>query len=153
MPNAYRPKSTAPACAGKNTPAISMYTGSLALHDMNGLMSTVIMRLLRLSIVREAMIAGTLHPNPMIRGMNDLPCRPMQCIILSIMNAALAMYPESSMNDMHRKSIRILGRNTITPPTPPMMPSTIRSLRAPSGIVLPMSEPKASTPASIQPIG
>ena len=35
-----------------------MNTGSRALHDMNGFISMVISRLLRLSIVREAMIAG-----------------------------------------------------------------------------------------------
>ena len=57
---------------------------------MNGVISTVMSRLLRLSIVREAMTAGTLHPNPITSGMNDLPCRPMQCITLSMMKAARA---------------------------------------------------------------
>ena len=33
----------------------------------------VISLLLRLSIVRQAMMAGTLQPKPMMSGMNDLP--------------------------------------------------------------------------------
>jgi hypothetical protein len=33
----------------------------------------VISLLFRLSMVRVASIAGTLHPNPMIIGMNDFP--------------------------------------------------------------------------------
>ena len=57
---------------------------------MKGVMSMVISLLLRLSIVRQAMMAGTLQPKPMISGMNDLPCRPMRCITRSMMNAARA---------------------------------------------------------------
>ena len=53
-------------------------------------MSMVIRRLLRLSMVRQAMIAGTLQPKPMISGMNDFPCTPMRCITRSMMNAARA---------------------------------------------------------------
>jgi hypothetical protein len=37
------------------------------------MISIVIRRLLRLSIVLVAIMAGTLQPNPMIIGMNDLP--------------------------------------------------------------------------------
>ena len=76
--------------------------GSLAEHDMNGLIRIVIMRLLRLSMERDARIAGTLHPKPMMRGINDFPCSPMRCITLSMMNAARAIYPESSMNEMQK---------------------------------------------------
>ena len=68
---------------------------------MNGFISMVISRLLRLSIVREAMIAGTLQPNPMTSGINDFPCRPTRCINLSMMKAARAIYPESSISDMN----------------------------------------------------
>ena len=57
---------------------------------MNGVMSMVIRLLLRLSMVRQAMIAGTLQPKPMISGMNDFPCTPMRCITRSMMNAARA---------------------------------------------------------------
>ena len=49
------------------------------------------MRLLRLSIVRVAMTAGTLQPNPITKGMNDLPCNPILCMILSMMKAARAI--------------------------------------------------------------
>ena len=101
----------------------------------------VINLLLRLSMVRVAMMAGTLHPNPMTRGMNDLPCRPTKCINLSMMKAARAMYPESSMSEMKRYSMSMLGRNTATAPTPPMMPSTTRSRRAPSPMTPPMVWP------------
>ena len=68
-----------------------MSTGRRALHDMNGVTSIVIMRLLWLSMVRDAIIAGTLQPNPISMGMNDLPCSPILCIRRSIMNAARAM--------------------------------------------------------------
>ena len=40
---------------------------------------------------RVAMTAGTLQPNPITKGMNDLPCNPILCMILSMMKAALAM--------------------------------------------------------------
>ena len=74
--------------------------GRRAPHDMNGSMSIVIRRLEWLSMVRVAMIAGTLHPNPITSGMNDFPWSPILCIILSIMKAARAIYPESSINEM-----------------------------------------------------
>ena len=67
------------------------YTGNRALHDIKGLMSIVMMRLLRLSMVRVAIMAGTLQPNPIINGMNDFPCRPTLCMILSMINAARAI--------------------------------------------------------------
>ena len=40
---------------------------------MNGVISTVIIFDERLSMERAAMIAGTLQPNPIMSGMNDLP--------------------------------------------------------------------------------
>ena len=58
---------------------------------MKGLIRIVIRRLLWLSIVRVAMMAGTLQPKPMSIGMNDLPCRPMRCMRRSMMKAARAM--------------------------------------------------------------
>ena len=56
-----------------------------------GSTSIVISRDRLLSMVRVAIIAGTLQPNPIISGMNDLPCKPILCINLSIMNAARAI--------------------------------------------------------------
>ncbi len=72
--------STVPARCGKKVPANRMNTGSRALHDMNGFINMVINRLLRLSMVRVAIIAGTLQPKPMTKGMNDLPCSPAKCM-------------------------------------------------------------------------
>ena len=51
----------------------------------------VMMRLERLSIEREAMIDGTVHPKPITRGMNDFPWSPRRCITLSMMKAARAI--------------------------------------------------------------
>ena len=65
-----------------------------------GSTSMVISRERRLSMVRVAITAGTLQPNPIINGINDLPCSPMPCISLSMMKAARAIYPESSINEM-----------------------------------------------------
>jgi len=57
---------------------------------MKGVMSTVMSLLERLSIVRVAIMAGTLQPKPITSGMNDLPCSPMRCITRSMMKAARA---------------------------------------------------------------
>ncbi|KAF5043598.1 hypothetical protein DSECCO2_500680 [anaerobic digester metagenome] len=67
-----------------------MYTGSLALQDMNGFTRIVINRSLSPSIVRAAMIPGTLHPNPISIGMNAFPGSPMAYMSRSMMNAARA---------------------------------------------------------------
>ena len=58
---------------------------------MNGTTSMVTSLLRLLSMVRVAMMAGTLQPKPMMRGMKDLPWRPMRCMNLSMMKAARAM--------------------------------------------------------------
>ena len=84
----------------------------------------------------EDIIEGTVHPNPITRGMNDFPCKPILCIILSIIKATLAIYPESSINEIKKYNINILGKNTITPPTPPIIPSTTKSCNIPSGKIL-----------------
>ena len=47
----------------------------------------------------------------------------------------------------------ICGRKTITPPTPAMIPSTMRSRSGPSLITPPTHSPRAFTPASIRSIG
>ena len=57
------------------------------------------------------------------------------------------------MNEMNMYRIKIFGRKTITPPTPPMMPSTKRSFNAPSAMCSRMSPPIHSTNASIHSIG
>ena len=82
---------TVPASFPKNVPASSAYTGSLAPHDMKGAISTVTRRFLGSSMVLVAMMAGTLHPKPIISGMKDFPCNPSLLMNLSMMNAALAI--------------------------------------------------------------
>ena len=47
----------------------------------------------------------------------------------------------------------MLGRNTITPPTPPITPSMSISFTGPSGMYVLMRSPINPTPASIQSIG
>ena len=84
-------KMTVPACREKKAAVRRVYTGSLALQDIRGLISMVSILSLLLSSVRVAMMAGTLHPNPISIGMKDLPCRPSLCMALSIINAALAI--------------------------------------------------------------
>ena len=91
MPVPYKANKMVPGYCGKKAAINKIYTGSRALHDINGLMSMVSKRLFRYSIVLVAIIAGTLQPNPIINGMKDLPCRPILCITLSIMKAARAM--------------------------------------------------------------
>ena len=78
-------------CTEKNVPAIMIYIGSLAEQLMKGSIIMVMMRDRRLSMVRVAITAGTLQPKPMISGMNDLPCRPILCISLSMIKAARAI--------------------------------------------------------------
>ena len=70
-----------------------------------------------------------------------------------MMNAALAIYPESSRSDMNIYSSMMLGRNTRTLPTPPMIPSTIRSLSQPSAMNEETNAPKFCTSHSIHLIG
>ena len=91
MPVKYKPKIPVPARPAKKVPASTIYTGSLAEHDMKGVIRMVSILSFSFSRVRVAMIAGTLHPNPMSMGIKDLPCRPEVCITLSIKNAALAI--------------------------------------------------------------
>ena len=91
IPVRYSPNRINAELFGKNAPIMIMYTGSRAEQDISGTMSIVMSLDFRSSIVRVAMIAGILHPNPIIIGINDFPWSPILCIMLSIMNAALAM--------------------------------------------------------------
>ena len=153
IPKKYIEKNAIAAYSRKNVDTNNTYIGNRAEHDINGLINIVMRRLLRLSIAREAMIAGTLQPKPITNGINDFPCNPMRCINLSIINAARAIYPESSINDIQKKSINIFGKKTITPPTPPITPSTTKSFNGPAGIMPSIAEDSQLTPNSIQCIG
>ncbi|OQA52416.1 MAG: hypothetical protein BWY45_03160 [Euryarchaeota archaeon ADurb.Bin294] len=123
IPRTYRKNITFPAAAPKNTPAKSTYTGSRAVQDMNGMVMMVIILSALLCRVLVAMIAGTLHPNPIRNGMNERPCRPTECISRSMTNAALARYPVSSRMESSRNRTNMLGTKTRTDPTPPITPS------------------------------
>jgi len=105
------------------------------------------------SIVRVAIIAGTLHPNPIMSGINDFPCSPILCISLSIIKAARAIYPVSSINEIKKNRIKILGKNTITPPIPLITPSISKSLNTPAVIILSRVFMSSPTPFSIQFMG
>ena len=59
----------------------------------------------------------------------------------------------SSINEIKKNRIKIFGRKTITSPTPPITPFTIKSLKGPSVKLLLISLESAATPASIQSIG
>ena len=69
--------------------------------------------------------AGTLHPKPRRSDMNDLPLNLNLTINLSMTNAALGRYPDSSMKPKARNIMNMFGTKTRTPPTPPMIPSDI----------------------------
>ena len=60
----------------KIAPANREIAGSFALHGIKLVVMTVIFRSRSLSIVREAMMPGTLHPVPISMGMKLLPERP-----------------------------------------------------------------------------
>ncbi|OPZ97524.1 MAG: hypothetical protein BWY70_01477 [Bacteroidetes bacterium ADurb.Bin408] len=105
------------------------------------------------SMVRVAIIAGTLQPKPMISGINDLPCKPILCMSLSIINTARAIYPVSSISEIKKNSSKILGRKTTTPPTPLMMPLISRSVSAPGGRRCESVDASHSKPDSIHIMG
>ena len=104
-------------------------------------------------MMRVAMMAGTLHPKPMTMGMKDLPCKPILCISLSMMKAARDIYPESSIKEIKKYRIRMLGRKTRTLPAPAMRPFTTRSFSQPSVMMAPTPSPNLPTSHSIQSIG
>ena len=58
---------------GKKAPTSNTNIGSLPAQDMKGISAMVIRRLLRLSMVRVAIMAGTLQPKPITMGMKLLP--------------------------------------------------------------------------------
>ena len=67
----------------------------------------VTMRSLRFSMVRVAMIPGIAQANEDINGRKDLPLIPSADMNLSIMKAALDMYPQSSSTAMKKNRMAI----------------------------------------------
>ena len=76
------------AFCGKKVPANRIYTGKRALHEINGFINMVIMRSFLFSKIRVDIMAGTLQPNPITKGIKDLPCNPILCIKLSRIKTA-----------------------------------------------------------------
>ena len=105
---------------------IKAMIGSLAPQGINVVVMMVILRSRWLSIVREAMIPGTPHPEPTSIGMKDLPERPNLLKILSSTKATRARYPQDSRNASKKNKTSIWGTKPNTAPTPPMMPSITR---------------------------
>ena len=58
--------------------------GSRALQDIKGVMSMVLYLSRLFSRAREAIMAGTVQPNPRIMGMKDRPESPSRPMMLSI---------------------------------------------------------------------
>lgn len=73
IPIVYIEKTIVPEIIGKKTPATNTYTGSLAAHDISGLIRMVVSLFDLPSIVRVAITAGTVQPKPSSNGMNDFP--------------------------------------------------------------------------------
>ena len=92
-------------------------------------MIKIVLRLsFTLSRALVAMTAGTVQPNPKSMGKNALPDSPTIPMVSFITYATLAIYPLSSRKARARNRIKILGRKVSIPPTPAMMPSTIREV-------------------------
>ena len=75
----------------KIAPATIAINGSFAPQGINVVVIIVILRSRSLSIVREAMIPGTPHPEPINIGIKDLPDKPKRRKIRSMINAIRAM--------------------------------------------------------------
>ena len=74
------------------TNAIKMvYTGSLALQLINGVIMMVSSRSFLFSIFRALMMAGTAQAKPLIMGITLLPLSPTLRMSLSVKKLILAM--------------------------------------------------------------
>ena len=109
-------------------PDIAIKIGSLAPHEKKGI--TLIVAILSSSSAKVLVliIAGTLHPNPIIIGRNALPDKPNFLNILSRINAIRAIYPVSSNIEKNKNNNNICGTKDNTENTPARTPSTIRPL-------------------------
>ena len=80
------------------------------------------MRSLARSIVRVAIMAGTLQPKPTKSGTKALPGSPSARIRRSITNAARAMYPDSSKMAKNRNMKKTTGMKVEMVCRPPPIP-------------------------------
>ena len=85
---------------------------------INGVRSIVILLSLSLGRVLVDITAGTVQPNPIRSGTMLRPERPIFLSNLSITNATLAIYPESSISDRKKNKVMIIGMKLRTLPTP-----------------------------------
>ena len=88
-------------------PATSAITGSFAPQGTKVDVIMVIRRFLSSSMVLVAMMAGTPQPEEISSGIKLFPDNPNLRKIRSMINATLAMYPQSSRTDKNRKRIAI----------------------------------------------
>lgn len=93
---------------------------------MKGVNNIAIFRSLEEGNVLVDITAGTVHPNPINIGTIDFPDRPIFLNGLSITDATLAIYPESSKNDKKKNSVTTIGRNDSTDPIPLKIPFITR---------------------------
>ena len=91
MPATYSTSSMMSALDGKKAAIMVSRMGARAPQDMKGTRNSVVLRSCSLSMVRHAIIAGTLHPNPMSIGMKLFPESPNLRMNMSMMNAARAI--------------------------------------------------------------
>lgn len=117
--------------SGKKVPPSNAKSGSFAEHGTNGIISMVFCLWVRLSTVLAAITAGTLHPDPIIIGINAFPDSPSPLKILSVITAARAMYPLPSRSAKIKYNTVTCGKNASTAPTPFIIPSQIREIKAP----------------------
>ena len=99
--------------------------GSLAPQGINVVVIIVIFLSLSFSMVRDAIIPGIPHPEPINIGINDFPDKPNFLKILSMIKATLAIYPQLSRNARNKNNTNICGTNPNTAPTPATIPSNI----------------------------
>ena len=153
IPMMYSDSITNAFCSVKNAPINNIYTGSRAEQLINGTIIIVMARSFLLVISRAAMMAGTLQPKPISIGMNELPCNPIRCMILSMVYATRAMYPESSIRLRKKNMMMIFGRKANTAPIPITTPSMSRLLHHTAGINPRNHSARASIPIAIHSCG
>ena len=125
IPIKYTPTIIRPENSGKNASAKKPYIGSLAEQLINGVSIIVILRSRSEDKVLLDITAGTVHPKPISIGTILFPESPILLSSLSITNAILAIYPESSRSDRKKNSTTIIGTKLTTEPTPTNIPSVI----------------------------
>ena len=111
---------------GKNTSANITYMGSLALHDIKGIIAIVSFLSLSEDRREAAIMAGTEQPNPEIIGIMASPGRPKNLIGRFIIYAALYIYPLSSRVERKKNRVPMVGMKASTLPIPVHKPSITR---------------------------